>query len=350
MIVHIVTRPHFYTSTAYFKTWGKDLAARRKLLFYEHLTRSRSLPVGTYIFSDIERLRPDEAEMAAQVWQCLANSGHHLRLLNHPTLSMRRYELLRTLYEQGLNAFNIYRLTELRNPQLFPVFIRGENDHNGAVTPLLHTPAELQAAIQTLERQGCSREDKVIVEYCDTADEHGVFRKYSAFVVGDQIVPTHVFFSHHWLTKVAVTEQRISEAMLREEQQFVETNPHADALKAIARIARIEYGRIDYGVLDGRVQVWEINTNPMLPRLNYGEEMRKGILQYSTSRLNAAFEAVNCQRDATGHITNPVYESKVSRAVTFAHAAVPISMRVFARHTLTRFQQLRARRFSPGHQ
>jgi len=30
-------------------------------------------------------------------------------------------------------------------------------------------------------------------------------------------------------------------------------------------IAGIEYGRADYGLIDGEVQVWEINTNPALP-------------------------------------------------------------------------------------
>jgi hypothetical protein len=28
--------------------------------------------------------------------------------------------------------------------------------------------------------------------------------------------------------------------------------------------AGITYGRIDYGLLSGRIQVWEINTNPMV--------------------------------------------------------------------------------------
>jgi hypothetical protein len=27
-------------------------------------------------------------------------------------------------------------------------------------------------------------------------------------------------------------------------------------------LARIEFGRIDYSMKDGRIQVWEINTNP----------------------------------------------------------------------------------------
>ena len=35
-------------------------------------------------------------------------------------------------------------------------------------------------------------------------------------------------------------------------------------LREIFDLAQIEYGRIDYGMLDGKVQCWEINTNPGL--------------------------------------------------------------------------------------
>lgn len=338
MICQLVTRPHFYTTTTYFETWGRNLASQHKLLFYERLPKIKCLPQSTYIFSDIERLTPREAETAAQVWECLADPRRQLRLLNHPTRSMRRYELLRSLYDQGVNKFNIYRLTELRMPEIFPVFIRGENDHGGSLTPLLHTPDELRAAIHMLDRQGKSKEDKVVIEYCDTSDEQGVFRKYSAFVVGDQIIPTHVFFSQHWMTKVAVTEKHVNETMLLEEQQFIETNPHEAALTEIARIARIEYGRIDYGVLNGVVQVWEINTNPMLPRLNYGEETRKEIVQFSTERLNAAFEALNCNAATSLQIKNPVYRSLGKRVVRFGLNAVPIGLRVYLRRK-TRYSQ-----------
>jgi hypothetical protein len=343
MIYQLVTRPHFYTATTYFQTWGRQLASQHNLMFYEGLPKTKCLPQATFIFSDVERLTPSEAEIAAQVWAQLAASQHQLQLLNHPTRSMRRYELLRTLYEHGINSFNIYRLTELRKPQSFPVFLRGENDHDGTLTSLLYSFEELQSAIDMLDRQGKSKEDKVIIEYCDTSDKHGVFRKYAAFIVGDHIIPTHIFFSQKWMTKVAVTEKDVSEMMLREEQEFVETNPHADALRQIARIAHIDYGRIDYGVLNGNVQVWEINTNPWLPRLNYGEAKRKGIVEYSTQRLNAAFEAINSHLPANLEVTNPVYRPVLKRAARLGFDAVPDSVKMYLRRKLRNSHQLGAR-------
>ncbi len=50
----------------------------------------------------------------------------------------------------------------------------------------------------------------------------------------------------------------------REELDYVRSNPHAEELREIFELARIDYGRIDYSVVDGCIQVWEINTNPMI--------------------------------------------------------------------------------------
>jgi hypothetical protein len=42
---------------------------------------------------------------------------------------------------------------------------------------------------------------------------------------------------------------------------------HREKIAEVFRIAGIDYRRIDHGVKDGRIQVWEINTNPMvMPR------------------------------------------------------------------------------------
>jgi hypothetical protein len=50
--------------------------------------------------------------------------------------------------------------------------------------------------------------------------------------------------------------------VLEMERRYLETNPHEQDLRKIFRLARIDYGRIDYAMLGDRLQVWEINTNP----------------------------------------------------------------------------------------
>ena len=50
---------------------------------------------------------------------------------------------------------------------------------------------------------------------------------------------------------------------MAEELEYLHSNPHEKEVRAIFRTwPRIEYGRIDYGLYNGRIQVWEINTNP----------------------------------------------------------------------------------------
>ena len=58
----------------------------------------------------------------------------------------------------------------------------------------------------------------------------------------------------------------------------MEENPHQDALREIFGLAGIDYGRMDYGLLDGKVQVWEINTNPTI----IGSRLRRSVERQPT--------------------------------------------------------------------
>jgi hypothetical protein len=120
----------------------------------------------------------------------------------------------------------------------------------------------MDRAVQEMTgRQGVAKSDILAVEYCDTADAAGMYRKYSAFRVGDQIIARHLFHSAKWMLKKA---DLVDDEKSREELDYLQTNPHEQQLRAVFDLARIEYGRIDYALLDGRVQVWEINTNPTI--------------------------------------------------------------------------------------
>ena len=316
MIFYLATRAHLYTITKHLASWGSALCELVTPIAYEDLfsqvadeawweiVRESWWPVplephqrtglvrGTYIFADLERLSPFDTARAAIVWNALADLGADARLLNHPTRSMRRYELLRTLYEDGINRFNVYRLTDARWPERYPVFIRDENDHRGARFPLMSTRAELEAALSRIDRHGRSREGVIAVEFCDTSDASGRFRKYGAFVVGGEVVPKNVLFNTDWVVKIGWGD--LAEASVAaEEDAYIATNPHAAELAAIARRARIAYGRIDYGLLEGRVQVWEINTNPMITHeAADAGPTRDGVVTAFSQKLDAALRDV----------------------------------------------------------
>jgi hypothetical protein len=102
----------------------------------------------------------------------------------------------------------------------------------------------------------------LVVEYCDTADESGVFRKYSSFMVGGTVVPCHIDCSKGWIVK---DTDIVNDAVMAQEREYLATNPHRAWLEETFAIANVDYGRIDYSLdRDGRPQVWEINTNPVV--------------------------------------------------------------------------------------
>lgn len=291
MIHYLVTAAGHATITDYLRTRGRALAGRIRPLLYEHLPLVRRLPAGTFVFADVERLSPEAALEAVAVWDALAAEDGAVRVLNHPTLSMRRFELLRALHEQGVNRADVRRVTELRPAARFPVFLRRADDHAGSLSPLLHGQDELDAAIDRLTRAGARRDDLLVTEFCDTADADGVYRKYAAFRVGDRIVPRHVLFSRDWAVKIV---DRHGPAEVAEELAYVRANPHRAELMAIFERARIEFGRIDYALLGGRIQVWEINTNPILGTFqDGGMPARAPVLAHVTPALAAAWCALD---------------------------------------------------------
>ena len=141
------------------------------------------------------------------------------------------------------------------------------------------------------------------MEFCDTSEGDGEFRKFSAFKVGDHIIPCHLLVARHWCVKSGRSET--TEASLLAGRKFVEDNPHGEWLAQIFGVAGIDYGRVDYGVLNGRPQVWEINLNPTIGRGAGGgrnstlpatlRTLREHHREAFHSRLRAAFSALDAR-------------------------------------------------------
>ena len=340
MIFYVVTGTHSYTVGLYFKLYRDSLAVQPQILFYEQLATLRSFQPGTYIFGDVERLTAVQAETAAQIWQKLADAGPAVRLLNHPTRSMRRYELLRTLYERGINTFNVYNVAEQRLPTRFPVFIRREDDHEGNISELIHSPAALNTALADLNTQGLMREDKLIVELCDTADADGIIRKYGTFIMGDQILPGHLYFSKHWMIKATSDLNPLPPELQAEVHTYLDTNPHEQELREICRIANIQYGRVDYGIKDGKLQIWEINTNPSMPMNKLAHVGGYTLaVQKRVNYYNNALAMIDTPADSTAAIANPYYERQTRRLSVKVLELIPRRYRPYIKHQIRAWQR-----------
>jgi hypothetical protein len=292
VIAYLVTGTHSYTMTWYLRTWGIGLARRIKVLEYEHLPPVQEVKATTWIFSDLDRLSAEEIDDVSDLWARLSRADPPVQLLNDPRRVLGRYELLRRLHDRGINTFRPYRLSELPRTPRFPVFLREEGQHVGALSGLVTTSEALDQVVSIALAEGYQEDALLIVEFCDTSDETGTYRKFGAFCVGGRIVPRHLIVSRDWQVKVEL--DRVDSRKLEEERSFLTENPHAATLRNCFRLANIDYGRIDYSLHDGKPQVWEINTNPMPVSLPWEHKVRRVPNQWRFAKqFRSAFETLD---------------------------------------------------------
>lgn len=264
MVHYLTTSGHPYPWRSPLQYARAELATRQELLRrvrvipYERFFRMRVLPAGSYVFADLDRLDVEATERAALLRHVLQDARPDIRLFNDPIRSMRRFELLRHLYAGGLNDFNVYRLADIREIRRFPVFLRAEDGHEGSLTPLLHDPEQLERAIDEMVARGKSRDNKLIVEYVDCRDESGMHQKFGVLFAGSQVLQATRGSSQHWVVK------GVPSGPDHPPLAALPPPDHQRRLLEVLRMANIDYGRIDYGFAGDRIQVFEINTNPII--------------------------------------------------------------------------------------
>jgi hypothetical protein len=283
----VLTRDHAYTVATYLASSTAAKAGPVQALPYEDLLRRSELPRATYILTDFDRLSESRRRQVNEIGGVL--DAHGVRRLNRPADWLSRRELLARLHAEGINPFRAFRLAELPRDLRYPVFLRLENDHKGARGGLLENRAELDAAVGRLRKRGGHPRDMLVVEFSETTDEQGRYRKYAAFRVGQHIIPRHVFFGPGWMLKTMVLA---GEAELEEEWAYAQANPHADEIREIFELAGVEYGRMDYAVVGDRIRVWEIN--PMIAAPNDPPHgVRAQTAQLFAQRLGAAWASID---------------------------------------------------------
>ncbi len=305
MIFFVAPSQETWCMKAYLEQHGSNLRSRMRILTFDTIAAQQELPLGSYIFSAIDQFSPTEREIALQCWEKLSEASSEITLLNHPAEVLCRYDLLKTCFEQKRNTHRVARASQFFRCRNFPVFIRSEHEHTGSLTGLLHTPPLLTRALAQTLLHGHRLRDLIVVEYRDTADPSGIYRQYSAQIVGDRIIPKALVHNRNWVTK---WEGRLIDSeKAREELEYVENNPHADWLRETFELAKIRFGRIDYGLKDCVPQVWEINTNPLNvrpaawpPRAITAEQRNLGapVAGRFHREFQAAFEAIDSPEDS----------------------------------------------------
>jgi hypothetical protein len=245
----------------------KALNGSVNVVSYHDLRRIRSFEAGALVFTGLGVITDHQRQAASEIHAQLLGKSESLMLLNHPEKSLRRLDLIKKLHELGINDFLAYKTGEYQNASVrFPVFVREARRHSGSLTGLIDNASALEKSIQSLEKSGYPANDLLIVEFCNTSDENGLYRKYSALKIGDAIIPRYLSLGYNWVVKENEpnpdTGELYDDQKIKEELDYIHNNPHKKELEKIFKLAHIDYGRIDYGLKDGRLQVWEINTLP----------------------------------------------------------------------------------------
>lgn len=300
MIVAITTAPHRYT----LRRLKRCRAFRFRVVSYQRVFQSASLPKATYVFTDFDRLNSWELELAAHLFREIVGQGG--RALNDPGRVRQRYSLLRTLNQKGLNDFNAWRVEESPKTHRFPVFLRMESGHLGVISDLLYSQQQVDRAIEEALSQGYPRREMILVEYCAEPVSKGLFRKFSIYRVGEQMVPALSVHENDWIAKSGKIGVAGADAY-QEEYEMVQSNCFSEPLRPYFETAEIEFGRADFGMVNGKPQVYEINTNPAINVLrNHPYPIRLKAFHEVQSQLEIAFSAVDTPSGSRFVIKNPL--------------------------------------------
>ena len=256
MIFFVVTPEHSYTLDALLEACPDPTPG---VVSYEQLFAATSLPPATYVFTDLDRLPKWGVRKAAKLYRELHAGG--ARVLNDPARVMSRYGLLRALYRRGLNSFNAYRLEEDLMPERWPVFLRAEGDHDAPLTDLLHTPDQLRGEINRWVESGLPVSSLLIVEYAAEPVRPGLFRVLTIYRLGETYVADCCSHDDQWVIKHGKSGIAPGE-LYDEELVIVRDNLFEAALRPVFELAGVDYGRADFSLVNGKVQTYEINTNP----------------------------------------------------------------------------------------
>lgn len=263
MIAFVMSDDHQYTIREVLETRDHALHGRIVILSYRDFLSRARLPLGVYVFVDLERLDVATMEAAAGRLARLRAAVPNLRVLNPPGPGRGRLEVMQGLHRAGINRFRVMPASALEPDLRFPVFLRRLDDHEGPITDLIQDASALADVLARLVADGIPREALGVTEYVDTRNAEGHHEKMCYFRIGDALFPSALDVSANWICKGQSSDPHAIDASERE-LRFLNGAAHEAAFRQAFDAVGIGYGRADYALVDGRPQIFEINTNPLV--------------------------------------------------------------------------------------
>lgn len=294
MICFIATAAYFKPLAALVKGIETPLPACC-IMSYDQLFSATRLHAGTYVFTDLERLSNQELLLASAHFRTMrATAG--FTVLNDPARVETRYALLRSLFDAGINRFDVYRADGRPRPARFPVFVRAESTHDSADTSLLMDQSMLDAALTAFPEAGEPLRGLLVIEYAAQPLDGSLFRRWAAFCIGGRIHLDHVVTEKSWNVKYG-EPGLVPEAVYADDAAAIRENRFHDVLTRAFAIAGIDYGRADFGIVDGQAQIYEINTNPTIStRFDHFSPSRREAYDHARARFAENLRAIDSPR------------------------------------------------------
>lgn len=262
MITFIASFPHLYTFQALRGEVLGPSMPRTDTVTYDAFFARDSLQAGTYVFTDFERLHPAEVRLATHMARFYQGRAG-FRFLNDPPKVRTRYGLLRALRKHGINDFDAYCAESYPRPERFPVFLRIASDHAGPIGDLIQSQSELDRRLSELEDGGVSLTGVLVIEFCAEPRSDGLYEKLAVYRIGDRLTLAGLLVGEAWNVKEPDMDL-VDARIMQDHLDAMREDRFAEGLRAAFDLAGIEYGRADLGFGNGRLQVYEINTNPMI--------------------------------------------------------------------------------------
>lgn len=229
---------------------------------YEKLFSKRHLSAAAYVLTDFDRILPWHREMAALIYDRLAENG--IPVFNDPRRHLPRDALLKQLYRAGINSFDCWRPAEGEWPARYPVFLRTIHGHRGVESDLLHSEEDAREALTKAMGKGMGLADLVFIEYCAQTDSGTeIFRKRASYMINGRIIRALTVSQSTWVAKLGETGITREEDYLRDHEEQ-KVDPYADQMQTVFDISGIAFGRVDFGLVNDRPQVYEVNSNPVI--------------------------------------------------------------------------------------
>jgi hypothetical protein len=296
MITFVLTRDHQYTVREALERQRHELHGKVIILSYGNFLAMRQLPVSSYVFLDLERLDDDVRLAAQRRLEALYEAGAARKVLNPPGRYPGRLGVMRVLSDKGFNDFRVMPANE-RAPDLrFPVFLRRLDNHEGPMTNLIHTDADLDAALRSASEAGVPASRLAVTEYVDARDADGYHEVRAQFRVGAAFFPAGYDVSTHWVNKGLPGDPNLVQAAEKQEA-FLHDREHDPMLRAAFEAVDIDYGRADYALVNGKPQIFEINTNPMVETPRVVKPWNREMAQHLLNAWLTAVAALSPEAD-----------------------------------------------------